>query len=385
MPATLLSKTCECDTRSLLAAMNIAVSVVSRRSPKPVLASVLMVIDPENGSFVTGTDLEVGVRCRLVGAKADRAFSVLLNPARVMPILQRADSESVEFTLDEDKLTVRGQGFKFELTTEDPDLYPKADPPRTGGHHEIAAKDLRRLIRTTRFACDPESQRYALGGCLMEPQEGGPTDGPSRFAMVATDGRRLARAGAPCDVKGGGGFTAAGKSSVAPLKALTFLERFLDDDDLPVELRVDQNGLTAACDRLTVWSRLVEGRFPHYQDAFPPPPEATADVKSGILLSRVSLASVTNSEESRGVDFTLGAGCLAMKASAADVGTSEVAMPLNYEGKEVSWTLDGRYLLDALAAVGPDVNLELRVIDGKNGVALQDAEFQYVMMPLTKD
>lgn len=382
MPATLLSKTCDCDTRSLLAAMNIAVGVVPKRSAKPVLASVLMTVDPEQGSCLVATDLEYGVKVRLIGARADKAFRVLLNPNRALPILQRAESDSVEFSLTDDRLIVKGRGFKFELTTDDPDTYPALPETPAGGRHELAAADLRRMVRMTRFAADPGSTRYALSGCLLETSPGG-GDGAGRLAMVATDGRRLARLECPCVVTGGGGFAGAGKTSVLPLKILALLERSLDDDDPPVKVHCDQNSVTAEADRLTVWGRLVEGRFPDYTQAYPPPPRSRVTVKSGVLLGRVSLASVANSEESRGVAFTLADGCLALKSSAADVGSGDVAVPLDYDGPALDWSLDHRYVTDALAAVGPDVNLELRVVDGKTAVEFADAEWRYVMMPLT--
>lgn len=381
--ANLLAQRCEVDVRTLQTALNVASSVTHKRTPKPILLNVLMSIDPEAGSYLTATDLEVGVKIRLIGARSERPFKVLLNPARLAPILQRAECDSVAFALDDEHLTVTGKGFKFEFTTEAPDLYPAVPDVPTGGYTEVAAADLRRMIRNTRYATDPMSQRYALGGCLFGPADGQDAGTAERVVMVATDGRRLALMECPCVQADGGGFASAGKQSVLPLKALNLIERDLDDDDPPVKLVLDQNSIVLTSDRMTVWSRLVEGRFPNYREVFPGQPVARVTVKSGVLLGRTALASVATSEETRGVEFTLADGCLALKAAAADVGTSDVALPLDYDGPPLTFTLDSRYVLDAMAAVGPDVNLELRATDDKAPVVLLDSEFKYLIMPLT--
>ncbi len=39
---------------------------------------------------------------------------------------------------------------------------------------------------------------------------------------------------------------------------------------------------------------------------------------------------------------------LKLTSKAADVGRSEVELPINYEGKSVEITFDPRYLIDAL-------------------------------------
>ena len=61
-----------------------------------------------------------------------------------------------------------------------------------------------------------------------------------------------------------------GGSPVIPVKALKLIERNLDDDDPPVHLAI-QAGTSALIrtDRAVIYTRLVEGRFPRYQDVFP--------------------------------------------------------------------------------------------------------------------
>ena len=88
------------------------------------------------------------------------------------------------------------------------------------------------------------------------------------ITMVGTDGRRLARMSAAAETESGAVMPAG--SPVVPVKALKLIERNLDDDDPPVHIAIQ--GTTAVLirtERAVIYSRLVEGRFPRYQDVFP--------------------------------------------------------------------------------------------------------------------
>ena len=215
------------------------------------------------------------------------------------------------------------------------------------GYHVVAAADLRKLIRRTIFATDVESTRYALGGVLVE-----------LTARVDHDGRHRRPPARP-DVGPGRGRErrrdAPPGSPVVPVKALKLIERNLDDDDPPVHIAIQ--GTTAVLirtERAVIYSRLVEGRFPRYQDVFPANVEVKIPLEAGPLRLAVEQASIVTSEESRGVDFRFGDGVLKLSSQAADVGSSHVELPIAYDGKPVEITFDPRYLTDALKTLDDD-------------------------------
>ena len=55
-----------CDREGLLAAFGMVSGVVPARSPKPILQNVKLVADPDEGSVLMATDLEVGIRHRVI-------------------------------------------------------------------------------------------------------------------------------------------------------------------------------------------------------------------------------------------------------------------------------------------------------------------------------
>jgi DNA polymerase-3 subunit beta len=135
-----------------------------------------------------------------------------------------------------------------------------------------------------------------------------------------------------------------------------------------------------------IYSRLVEGRFPRYQDVFPSSVEVKIPLEVGSLRMAVEQASIVTSEESRGVDFQFGSGVLRLISQSADVGSSHVELPIAYDGKAVDITFDPRYLVDALKTLDDRATITAELIDSKNAAVFKtDDRYTYVVMPLTRE
>ena len=184
-----------CNREGLLAAFGMVSGVVPARSPKPILQNVKLVADADEGSILMATDLEVGIRHRVLGMKVEQPGSVILPTAAV-----RVDPPDQHRR----RAGARGRGRpahrprparpSSRCRARTPSLYPEVPDFAATGYHEVAAADLRKLIRRTIFATDVESTRYALGGVLVELTA-------ESITMVGTDGRRLARMSAPAEAE----------------------------------------------------------------------------------------------------------------------------------------------------------------------------------------
>lgn len=364
-----------CNRDGLLAAFQAIAAVAPAKSPKPILSNLLLTTD-ETGSILSATDLEVGVRYRVLGVKSERLGRVILPTAKMAAILRTSSDGDLFIEVDDDQLHVRGSYSQFKLPSEDPDLFPEV-PRFEGVGHTVAAAELKRMIRRTIFATDTESTRYALGGVLFEFGE--------CLTLVATDGRRLAQARAPMESADGSAFPKG--QVVVPLKALKLLDRLLDDGDPAVEIAITGSSTIAfRTDQAEVWTRLVEGRFPRYQDVFPTGECVRVPLEVGSLKLAVEQATIVTSEESRGVDFTFKPGRLVLDSRAPDVGTSEIELPIDYEGAPVEITFDPRYLADALKTLDDGAALKAELIDHKNAAVFKtEDDYTYVVMPLTRD
>jgi DNA polymerase-3 subunit beta len=367
-----------CNREGLMAAFDVAARVASARSLKPILQNLKLVIgQTETTSTLMASDLEVGVRCRVLGVKVDRPGAVILPTQRMRSILATSADEELALEVQDGELTVRGLHSEFVLQVEDPDLFPDVPDFDATAYHVVAAPGLREAIRRTIFATDVQSTRYALGGCLFEIAD-------DSIALVGTDGRRLARMGKAAEAVNGAK-TPAGQV-VVPVKALKLLDRVLDEDDPPVHIAV-QSGQTVLfkTNYAVVYSRLVEGRFPRYQDIPPTKCNARIPMQASPLLSAVSQASIVTSEETHAVDFRFDAGLLKLTTRAADVGRSSVEMPIEHQGAVIDVTMDPRYLLDALRTLESSTVVTAEFVDHKTAVVFRtEDDYMYIIMPLTR-
>jgi hypothetical protein len=156
---------------------------------------------------------------------------------------------------------------------------------------------LRELIRRTIFATDAESSRYALGGVLFEMHS-------DKIIAVGTDGRRLARMEGPAESCNG--HETGETTTIIPTRSLQVIDRALSDLDAEVLIAVRSNDVLVKTPQATIYTRLVEGRFPKWRDVFPVRHKAIqVEMNVGPLYSAVRQAAIVADEETRGPGFRL--------------------------------------------------------------------------------
>jgi DNA polymerase-3 subunit beta len=366
-----------CDREALLAAFQTASAVVPARSPKPILQNIKLEVSP-TGAILLATDLEVGIRLQVSGIQAHVPGSAILPLARFGSILRESTDATLQLESDGKATTVRGERSEFQLPAENPQEFPAVADFHEKAFHELAARALRELIKRTIFATDNESSRYALGGVLLEMAA-------DKITGVGTDGRRLAKMDIPAQSVGG--HTSGESMTIVPSKAMQLLERALSDGDAEIQIAARPNEILVRSPRATIYSRLVEGRFPKWRDVFPQRAGAQRiDLAVGPLYSAVRQAAIVTSEESRGVDFNFEGGMLVLSGRAAEVGQSRVELPIAYDGPAVSISLDPRFVSDFLKVLDPEktVNLELKDAESAAVFATDDG-YGYVIMPLARE
>jgi DNA polymerase III sliding clamp (beta) subunit (PCNA family) len=90
-------------------------------------------------------------------------------------------------------------------------------------------------------------------------------------------------------------------------------------------------------------------------------------------------------DDSRGVDLIFKERELAFKVASSATGQADTALDIQYQGPEVVVTLDPRYVLDSLTALGK-ADLTMRLIDGRAAFGIETEDgFNSVVMPLTRD
>ncbi len=365
-----------CHRPSLATALQVVSGVVPARTPKDILKNVKLQVADGRATLI-GTDQEIGIRYEIAGIETDSVGETLLPVSRVIAILREIQEDDVHFEVTADAVWIRAGHSEFRLSAEDPAEFPPVTPFEEEQYHSVSAQTFKEMICRTAFATDVESTRYALGGVLLQLE-------PATITMAATDSRRLALTKSSCRCEGEGHLE--NNRPIVPSKAMLLAERSISDADEDLFIAVHANDLLIKCSNFTIYSRLVEGRFPQYNSVIPTESNVTIDLVVGPFYSLVRQAQIVTDEESRGVDFSFSHGLLTLNSKAADVGQSKVELPISYDYAELTITFDPRFVAEFLRVLKPEKQVKLQLIDGESAAVFRTEDsYTYVIMPLSRD
>lgn len=372
-----------CNREGLLTAFQLTASIVNQRSPKPILQNIKLEIPeggPELAAFLLATDLEVAIRYRVSGVTIEDPGPAIFPTGKMLSILRELPDETITISSAEGGINIAGGSSKFNLPAPDPLQFPEITEFGDDPGSTIRGGVLSNMIRRTIFAIAPENSRYAMHSLLLDFS----SEEPGKALLVTTDGKRLALMPGAVTLEGD---PPSGYSLIPP-KAMQLLQKVLIDPDEEVAVRVRDNEILFRTGKVTIQSRLVEGRFPKYQDVVPSEEKIQIRIPLSVdkFYAAVRQAKIVTSDESKGVEFTFDDNLLTLQSRATDVGESEIHMPVGYDGPTVRVTFDPQYLIDALRVLEPTEEVTLNMIDERKASVFRTGDgYAYVVMPLTKD
>jgi DNA polymerase-3 subunit beta len=214
---------------------------------------------------------------------------------------------------------------------------------------QVGGDDLNTLIHHTSFAVSTEESRPILNGVLWELREGS-------MRMVATNGHRLARMGL---ATGPGAITST--DFIVPPAALQQVQRlFRKGDDIHVawDRGADggsrQNHLGFRSDGTEVYTRLIEGSYPNYEQVIPKDNDKRARVDKKTLESAVRRMAVVASDQTHRIRLSFEPDRVHLNVLTPDLGEGHDELELSYDGEELEIGFNANYLLEVLRYMPTD-------------------------------
>lgn len=362
--------------KDLLAACKLAsLALAPRRSNiKPILTSFKLAVQ-DSQSTLEATDLEVGLRYTLPQAGVEEPGEAILPAARLLDVLNVMDAG--ELTLESNATQCRiSAGFdEYEMPTEDPQNFPEVPGFDADKHHEFIAKTLKAMVERTVFSAAQEASKFAMTGVLWELED-------NTARLIATDSKRLAVTRG--QATGKEGHTTKDQTTLVPSKAMELLGKLLNDDDFDtVKVAFRRNEVFFQTKNATLYSRLVEGRFPPWQQIIPRKADTKVVLTVDELHQAVRRARVMADQESLRVTFKFEPSKLTLSAQGAATGRSKVEMPIELQGPELEIHLDPEYLTEMLKVLDKKDTVTWEFSGGTKPCLFRGPDqFQYLVMPL---
>lgn len=362
-----------CQRKALLDALQGVASAVAKSTTKPVLSCVLLKGDGDCLT-VTATDLEVGI-CRHIRGVTCGDFVAVLSSQKLAAILNSIDDESVVIEVDGDNATIATLAGEQTLPVHFADEFPEVPTASTSEvYQEIKAGALQEILKLTTFAVNKrDDNRFAITGILWHVVDG-------KVQVVGTDTRRLSVASSEATITG------EWDDKLLPLlppKALGLVLANISDPSEPIKVSITRNEALFIMERATIHTRLIEGRFPPYENIMPKKLTSTCVLKVSDLLARVRQAAITTDDDSKRVDISFG-DTITIRSSGPNSGKSSVRLtPVSYKGEPVEIAFDPAYITDYLKTLDQDSEVTLKMTGGqKPAVFFHGDNSRYLVMPL---
>src|SRR5689334_20186837 len=261
----------------------------------PVLANIL-VETTDRGIRLSGTDLDIAVSTE-VSADVETAGAITVPAKKLSEIARELPPAPVKIgAMGEQRITLECGRSRFKLLGLPRDEFPTFPQVRFQDSWRVRSGDLQKLISHVSFAASTEESRPILNGVLWELRA-------DRMRMVATNGHRLAR----MDVPASGGKESA--DLIVPPKALEQIRRLFGAADM-IEIARSENHLGFRSGDTRVFTRLIEGPYPNYEQVIPRENDKAATIDKEALASALRRVGVVASDQTHRVRLGFGSGVL---------------------------------------------------------------------------
>jgi DNA polymerase-3 subunit beta len=311
---------------------------VPNKTTLPVLAN-LLVQTTDKGIRISGTDLDIAVSTE-VTADVEAVGAITIPARKLSEIARELPPAPVKISATGDqRITLECGRSKFKLLGLPKSEFPSFPAVQFDKAVRIPSGDLQKLIQHTAFAASTEESRPILNGVLWELRS-------DLMRMVATNGHRLAKMEVP--VSGG-----QKADLIIPPKALDQIRRLFPAEE-ELEVAQGENHLGFRSPFTSVFTRLIEGPYPGYEQVIPKDNDKYAILDRAAFTSALKRMSVVASDQTHRIRLSFNAGMLKFSVSTPDLGEAQDELPIRYDGDPLDIGFNATYLLEILRQMPTD-------------------------------
>ena len=352
--------------------LNQTLGVVEKRQTLPILSNILFEVD-ESSLKLTATDLESEISTTSTisnfksGGKITAPARKLSDLCRLMP-----DLVEIHFFLDGDNLKIETESGKYNLSTLPSEDFPVFEIEDTQSQINISSQNLKNLITKTSFAMGNQDWRHYLNGLYMMIDD-------KVITTVATDAHRLAMATSSLNEA-----SSESTSGIVPRKSINEIGKLVGDESENVVIQLGQTSIAANDSGTTFVSKLIEGKFPDYEQVIPSGESSLLVVDRKNFSESLSRVSVLSSEKYKGVRIITKKDSLNISANNPEKEQGEENLSCEYQGEEIDIAFNVNYLQEILSTIDSE-KIEINFFGSEKSCLITDPNsenLKYVVMPL---
>ncbi|MEX0649574.1 MAG: DNA polymerase III subunit beta [Candidatus Andersenbacteria bacterium] len=359
-----------CTQENLLRGLSRVSPIAGRGSQLPVLQHVLL--QGKGGALhLTATDLEVGVHT-VVGGKLDGegAFAV---PARGLLeyVQQLPRNNPVVISAEGGGVVVKTEGFRARFSSSDAEEFPLLPQGSEDDSFELPADVLCNALTRVVFAAAREETRPEIRSVFIKSDGG-------RVYIAATDSFRLAEEIITVD-------NLEEFSFLLPLPAAQELARLFTDQKV-IKVSPHDNHVLFYGDDIELSSRLVDGRYPDYQQIIPTTHTSSVTVAKDELVRALKTLTIFLPRDSRRVELEVApkTGKIVAQVVGSEAGQGDVVLSVDGDGEDVQVLVNINYILEGVQHFS-SADCEIQFLGAVDPIVFRPKggdQYLYIVMPI---
>ena len=316
--------------------------VITTNPVVPILENFLFEISDGNLT-VTASDLQTSMITELqVEAKEDGSIAI---PAKILlETLRNLPEQPVTFSIDNNtySIEINSDNGRYKLAGENATDFPKIPTVSDGYSVNISSEVLGRAINNTIFATSNDELRPAMTGVFMKLDE-------TNTTFVATDSHRLIRY-RRVDVAAD-----MGHSMIVPRKALTLLKATLPSELTNVNLEFNASNAFFNFNNVKMICRLIDERFPDYENVIPLDNNNSVVIKKNDLLSSLKRIAIYANKTTHQVRLKVTGEELQISAEDLDFSNeANERLACEHDGEDIEIGFNAKFLVEMLGNIDSD-------------------------------
>lgn len=354
--------------------LNKGIGVVSRlvaqRGTLEILSHILLAT--EKGRLkLSATNLEIGINYK-IGAKIDSEGSITV-PARLFhDFVSQLPTGKIDLELKESTLVSKIGDFESQINGLSAEEFPLIPRIKEDKVFSIKASEFKEAINQVSFSAALDEARPVLAGIFLKVSKG-------QLILAATDSYRLAEKRVNLAEK-----NTKEIEVIVPARSMIEFSRILDDGAKEVNVYLDETQAMFETEEVEFTSRLVEGKFPDYEQIIPKEAETKAVFEKGEFFNVIKVVALFSRESAGSVTLNVKSGKIEAVSAGSQFGESRAAANAKIEGKDAEIVFNSKYILDVLNNVS-DGSISLEMSGKLNPGVMKkegDKTYVYVIMPL---
>lgn len=328
-----------CTQENLDRGLTLVSRVASRNAALPILNNVLLTAD-QQGITLQTTNLELGIAV-LVRGKVEEPGTYTVQSRLLAEFIHLLQHEKVSLETVDGGLKIISGHSSTTIKGLPAEEFPIMPTNQDGGSTSLPSNLFRRCLEGVVYAAANDESRPEISGVYLQLHE-------SQLVLAATDSYRLGeRRCATLQA------VQANRNAILPSRTAQELLRVLPDDETAVSLTISDNQAQVKFEEVAIITRLIDGRYPDYQQIIPQQWLTKATVNREQFLVNIRAASLFCKPgiNDLSIELNPAKSSVFLRAASTQSGEHQAEVPIVGEGKAVTTIFNYRYLLEGIQSL----------------------------------